>query len=385
MSFYQKMNIRQNCIEGNLLRGCQEEWERKRTQKLRVLKWDFMELRHDMSKYNEHFRSKVKRRKEEKDRRREQRKLEREASLLAEESVQDPEIRPLTPLNTIISPKPQASPNLQTRSQSATGMSRRPAIRANFGVRMGPEMMDELGLSGVEVPKLEASWGKVSKTVLSLHRAWNTEKNNPKRNLKSGKSDPGKISKSDLFEPPLLEQERIVSPDGRSRTATKSHQSYMQSCLAKPFSYEEFADKKISCRENEKIWMTSLRDPHPRKYGRFTASGEEQSLAQRQFSDRNIEKAKKVREEAPPPQLMGTHVSERITRMKFTSSKMLEERAELDRKAEEERLNTDKLIRRHKYMDKNITVDNIAKESPSYLRYRFVEPKEQRMSFSTLT
>ena len=127
------------------------------------------------------------------------------------------------------------------------------------------------------------------------------------------------------------------------------------------------------------MWKTQLRDPHPRIYKRFTVSGEENSIAQRQFTERNLEKAKQTRTERHQDRrntkAASSGVKDKITRMKFTSSKMLEERAELDRKQEEGRLQTDKRIQRHKYQDKNISVADISASRPSYLRYRFTETK----------
>jgi len=88
---------------------------------------------------------------------------------------------------------------------------------------------------------------------------------------------------------------------------------------------------------------------------------------------RNVEKAKdsreKTRAQARAKQF-NSDVSDKITRMKFTSTRVLEERAEMDRKAEEERRVTDKYIRRHKYQNKDVTVWDIAAQRPSYLRYR---------------
>lgn len=343
-------------IPGNLLRHDHCKLEKQRSQQLRILKWEYIELRDGMKEYNEHLREKIKRRRDLVAQRREQRRLEAEMMKRAEEGLEEPPSPP--------SRQPKEKPVVEPRPQSAVP-----------GVRIGEELMIELGLSGVEVPKLEGSWGKVSRTALNLHRQWDRERNervnSRKKPPRTAVSDPGGLARRG--EEPLEEPRA-------ARQSTRSHQSYFQTCLARPFSYEEFADRKISCRENEVMWMETLRVPNPRVFKRFAVSGEENSIAQRQFSERNLEKAKQDRSEvrANDYSADGGNVSDKITRMKFTSTKLLEERAEMNRKIEEGKLQTDKLIRRHKYQDKNISVEDISRETPSYLRYRYTgeQPSE---------
>jgi hypothetical protein len=350
-----------------LLRDDQHKLEKKKNENLRALKWESMELRLNMRQYNEHVRAKIKRRKDE-NARKKKKKMEEDLQQKLEESARELQA-PSPPYN--FSPPycltPSGSSTDQSKKEKVQSKKNTAPMPASVGVRIGPELMNELGLNGVEVPKVDESWGKVSRTALSLHRKWDRERheNQHKKPPKSAVSDPGG------YEP-------AKSPD-RIRTSTKSHQSYFQSCLARPFSYEEFADRKISCKENEQMWKIQLRDPHPRMYKRFTVSGEENSIAQRQFTERNIARAKQSRTEKRNAQTESQGVSDKITRMKFTSSKMLEERAELDRKQEEGRLQTDKRIRRHKYRDKNISVADISKERPSYLRYRYTGTKNDEV------
>ena len=334
-----------------------------------------------MREYNEHVRSKIKRRKEENARKKEKKRLEEELRQKLEES--EKEIQAASPqLGFNLTPPNSLTPNNIGTSSEPSKKEKVPprrnvtAVPVSVGVRIGPELMNELGLSGVEVPKVDGSWGKVSRTALNLHRKWDRERNENRRKKppKTAVSDPGGKARKggDEFVAPPLSYEPAKTPD-RVRNSTKSHQSYFQSCLARPFSYEEFADRKISCKENEQMWKIQLRDPDPRVYKRFTVSGEENSIAQRQFTERNIQRAKQSRTEKR--QIESHGVKEKIQRMKFTSSKMLEERAELDRKHEEGRLQTDKRIRRHKYRDKNISVADISKEAPAYLRYRYTGTK----------
>lgn len=377
MSFYQKMNIRQNCIEGNLLSSNKEEIEKRRCQQLRYLKWDYMELRHDMRRYNEHLRTKIRKRKEESSRKREIRVFERAEGLRLEAEEEPVPVKAMSPIQYLSTPVPMCmTPNASLRRTPPTphtppkprrdvrrSYSAMAQMSGTLGKRIGEELMEELGLKGVDLPDVdvEGGWGKVSRTALNLHREWDKER-----------SEEWKRGRSQQSNNPVVDITRASSgKSDRVRNNTKSHQSYFQTCLSRPFAYEDFADRKISCRENENQWKNSLRDPSPRVYKRFAASGEEDSLVQRQFSERNLEKAKAVRREFKKTAVVTQKtVDEKITRMKFTSSKMLEERAEVERRAEEGRLNTDKLIRRHKYLDKSVTVADISRERPSYLRYR---------------
>lgn len=325
-----------------------------------------------MKEYNEHVRSKIKRRREENAKKKEKKRIEEELRKKLEESAKETAPSP----SFVFSPPSCLTPSSEHTKKEKTKPRRNIcAMPTPVGVRIGPELMNELGLTGVEVPKVDGSWGKVSRTALNLHRKWDRERNENQRKKppKTAVSDPGGTNRkvNEDFKAASLDNEPAKTPD-RIRTSTKSHQSYFQSCLARPFSYEEFADRKISCKENEQMWKVQLRDPHPRVYKRFTVSGEENSIAQRQFTERNIARAKQSRTEERRHTKVESHgVKDKITRMKFTSSKMLEERAELDRKQEEGRLLTDKRIRRHKYRDKNISVADISKEAPSYLRYRY--------------
>ena len=332
-----------------------------------------------MRQYNDHIRSKIKRRKEEYAMKKEKKRMEEELRQKLEEKVNENQ--------SCLSPQLFSPPNCLTPSGNSCENSKRDKKEKTrqrkkmpppAEVRIGPELMNELGLTGVEVPQVDGSWGKVSRTALSLHRKWDRERNEKQRKKppKTAVSDPGATGRRGSNG--SIGYEPAKSPD-RIRTSTKSNKSYFSSCLAQPFSYEEFADRKISCKENEQMWKTQLRDPHPRIYKRFTVSGEENSIAQRQFTERNLEKAKQTRTEKRQDRrntkAESSGVKDKITRMKFTSSKMLEERAELDRKQEEGRLQTDKRIQRHKYQDKNISVADISASRPSYLRYRFTETK----------
>ena len=325
-----------------------------------------------MKSYSDHMRVKIKRRKDEHVKKKEMKKLEREMSRLEAEELKAPSPpRFITP-PLCYTPKNENTQHRKTPSRrSVSAMAQMVSA-----VNIGPELMEELGLSGVEVPKIEGGWAKVSRTVLELHRKWDRERNRDqhhKQRAKTAMSDP-----EGAFRRKGKDGSTLKPPERPVRTSTQSNQSYFHTCLARPFSYEDFADRKISCKENENMWMSTLREPYPRVYKRFTVSGEENSITQRQFSERNLEKAKQVRKKNRPLRLMGDGVSDKITRMKFTSSKILEERAELGRKAEEGKLQTDKLLRRHKYLDKNISVADISRETPSYLRYRYSGSKANK-------
>lgn len=334
-----------------------------------------------MKVYSDHVRGKIKRRKDEHAKKKEKKKLEREISMRLEAK----DLKTPSP-SRFITPPPCYTPK-NSKSNTPTRNDKQPPRRSisamaqmvTSPVKIGPELMEELGLSGVEVPKVEGGWAKVSRTVLDLHRQWDRERNrglNQKQRSKTAVSDPGGLSRRGDSAKTTGKSQPAERP---VRTSTQSNQSYFHTCLARPFAYEEFADRKISCRENEQMWMSTLREEFPRIYKRFTVSGEESSITQtRQFSERNLEKAKQVRQKNKPSRAMGDGVSDKITRMKFTSSKILEGRAELDRKVEEGKLQTDRMLRRHKYVDKNISVADISKETPSYLRYRYSGSKDNK-------
>lgn len=358
MSFYQKLNIRQNCIQGNLLTRGTTEIEKDKVKNLRVIKREFIELRYEMQGFNQHYRAKIKRRKEFREEKKKQR-LDALISASRNETDSDGEFVFKG------SSAPAFDPFHDKPAKEEEAVILDPLCDIN-NFRIDPRMLDELGLSGITVPDMVTSWATVSRTVLGLHKAWAKEtaekEKKPKRKSKSAKSDPG-----------LPHISRSASPvKEKGSRATHANRSYFATCHSRPFAYEEFANKKISCKENEEVWKTTLRDQHPRNYERFISSGEEVSILKKQMTLRNIEKAKDTRETAAQARAMHTKsdVSDKITRMKFTSTRVLEERAEMDRKAEEERRVTDKYIRRHKYLDKNITVWDIAAQRPSYLRYR---------------
>eukprot|EP00116_Pleurobrachia_bachei_P003571 sb/3463833/ len=283
MSFYQKMNLRQNSIEGNLKKSKCTRLERERIARLRILIWDYMEVSREMSLLNEYKRSKVRKRKEERMAREEAVIKARTASLIQRQDIGEEG-------DEVIEQHEEEEEDGQEEEDEVPQPTRRdPPQRLNsmqhtmsMALRVCPELMEELGLAGVEVPTLNGSWSKVSRTMLDLHRTWEKEKNEKKDRAKTARSDPGS---------------RRSEEDKRTRSAKNNHQSYFQSCLAKPFSYEEFADRRISCKENEAIWVSTLRDPNPRRYKRFAVSGEENVLVKQQMKERNIEKARMIRNE----------------------------------------------------------------------------------------
>ena len=42
-------------------------------------------------------------------------------------------------------------------------------------------------------------------------------------------------------------------PQEKGSRATHANRSYFATCHSRPFAYEEFANKKISCKENEEV------------------------------------------------------------------------------------------------------------------------------------
>ena len=346
---------------GNLLKRDHGEIEKERMKNLRLIKREFIELRHNIQEFNEHYRTKIKRRKEEKDKRREERRKLRE---LMERELQNTEENCERDSEQVV---PETSINIPAKPLKQKKFYKSRSVIGTFSeFRIEPETMVELGLKGVEIPNITPDWGQVSRTILDYHKSWAKERYEKQQKEKNRRKNRGRKKTDEKQE----NKEKTKNTErSKSSQSHLSDLSYFQSCLARPFAYEEFAEKKISCKENEQIWMKTLRNPFPKTYKRYTNSGEEVAIVQRQLTERNLDRARTSRKERPPI-LIGTDVNDRVTRLKFTNKKTLEERAELDRKTEDERLQTDKYIRRHRYRDKHITVFDISCQRPAYLRYR---------------